>query len=112
MRRSFFLFVALCCVIAARIPFAQTPASGADAFAGRWECTMQPANGAAAPAGGPKAFLIVEFAAQATGITGKLIDMTGAPMLSGRMSEVSVKDGQLLFVIEINNKKMHFTAKR
>lgn len=106
-----FSAIAAAGVLAApQAPTQATPQPGS--FVGRWEVWVQTSD--ARPANMPKEipFFLVEIAGSGSSLTGKLIDVMGAPSVKMEIGGVSIKGDQLEMTIEMAPQKIVFTGKR
>jgi tetratricopeptide (TPR) repeat protein len=91
----------------------QSPAAGAGPFAGRWEISVVPPAGQTVPFEGNRIpFFIIELAESGGGLSGKVVDITGAPNVTAKSLEASVKDGQLVMVLDSTMFKFNLKGKR
>src|ERR1017187_8708956 len=93
------MVIALLCGVSVRTQVAQTPARGDGTFAGRWELTVKPP--AAALLAVEATYAIVEIAGSDAAPTAKLIDSMMSASMPAKVTEISVKDGQLTLGLEM-----------
>lgn len=107
---------AFLCALSASSQEPQKPTAGANPFAGRWEIQLIPSKGTTLPfQGGQLGFLIIEIESGGSGLSGKVIDIMGAPVVTAELSEISVNDDQLVIAFNTTMGKqfnLKFKGKR